>query len=81
MTSSNGNIFRVTGPCAGNSPVTGEFPAERLVTRSFEVFSLICAWINAGVNNGEAGDLRPDRTHYDVTVMEDTGDSMTVLNA
>ena len=38
MTSSNGNIFRVTGLCAGNSPVTGEFPAQRPVTRSFDVF-------------------------------------------
>ena len=32
MTSSNGNIFRVTGP------VTGEFPSQRPVTRSFAVF-------------------------------------------
>ena len=24
--------------CAGNSPVSGEFPAQRLVTRSFDVF-------------------------------------------
>ena len=24
--------------CAGNSPVTGEFPAQRSVTRSFDVF-------------------------------------------
>ena len=23
--------------CAGNSPVTGEFPAQKLVTRSFDV--------------------------------------------
>ena len=39
MTSSNGNISRVTGPlCAGNSPVTGEFPAQRPVTRSSDVF-------------------------------------------
>ena len=38
MTSSNGNIFRVTGICAGNSPVSGEFPAQRPVTRSFDVF-------------------------------------------
>ena len=30
MTSSNGNIFRVTGP--------GEFPTQRPVTRSFDVF-------------------------------------------
>ena len=38
MTSSNWNIFRVTGPFAGNSPVTGEFPAQRPLTRSFDVF-------------------------------------------
>ena len=38
MTSSNGDIFRVTGPCAGNLPVTGEFPAQRPVTRSFDIF-------------------------------------------
>ena len=33
------------------------------------MFSLICALINAWVNNREAGDLRCHRTHYDVTVM------------
>ena len=38
MTSSNGNIFRVTGPLRGNSLVTGEFPTQRPVTRSFDVF-------------------------------------------
>ena len=38
MTSSNGNIFRVTGHLCGNSPVTGEFPTQRPVTRSFDVF-------------------------------------------
>ena len=37
-TSSNGNISRVTGLCAGNSPVTVEFPSQRQVTRSFDVF-------------------------------------------
>ena len=43
MTSSNGNIFRVTGPlCAGNSPVPGEFPTPRPVTRSFDVFFDLC---------------------------------------
>ena len=31
--------------------------------------SLICAWINRWVNNGQAGDLRCYRTHYDVIVM------------
>ena len=38
MTSSNGNIFALLTICAGNTPVTGEFPAQRPVTRSFEVF-------------------------------------------
>ena len=33
------------------------------------MFSLICAWINGWVNNGEAGDLRRHRIHYDVIVM------------
>ena len=32
--------------------------------------SLICAWINGWVNNRNAGDLRPHRAHYDVTVMQ-----------
>ena len=54
--------------CAGNSPVTGEFPARRPVTRSFDV-SLICVRINGWVSNGTAGDLRRPRAHYDVTVM------------
>ena len=54
--------------CAGNSPVTGEFSAQRPVTRVL-VFSLIYAWINAWVNNREAGDLRRHSSHYDVTIM------------
>ena len=33
------------------------------------MFSLICAWINDWVNNGEADDLRRHRAHNDVTVM------------
>ena len=37
MTSSNGNISALLAICAGNSLVTGEFPAQRPVTRSFDV--------------------------------------------
>ena len=51
--------------CAGNSPVTGQFHAQRPVTRSFEVFFDL-RW----VNNREAGDLRRQRAHYGVIVME-----------
>ena len=38
MTSSNGNIFRVTGPLFGEFTGPGEFPTQRPVTRSFDVF-------------------------------------------
>ena len=68
MTSSNGNIFRVTGPLCGEFTGPGEFPTQRPVTRSFDV-SLICARINDWVNKLEAGDLRRHRGHYDVNVM------------
>ena len=54
--------------CAGNSPVSGEFPAQRPVTRSFDVFFDL-RLINGWVNTHEAGDLRRYRVHYDVIVM------------
>ena len=65
MTSSNGNIFRVTGH------LCGEFTGDRHKGqwRVALMFSLICVWINGWVNNHEAGDLRPYHAHYDVTVM------------
>ena len=38
MTSSNGNYFPRYWPFVRNSPVPSEFPAQRPVTRSFDVF-------------------------------------------
>ena len=38
MTSSNGNIFRVTGPLCGELSGPRDFPAQRPVTRSFDAF-------------------------------------------
>ena len=38
MTSPNGNIFRVTGHLCGEFTGPGEFPSQRPVTRSFDVF-------------------------------------------
>ena len=38
MTSSNENIFRVTGPLCGEFTGSGEFPTQRPVTRSFDAF-------------------------------------------
>ena len=48
--------------CPVNSPHKGRW-------RGALMFSLICAWINAWVNNREAGDLRRHRAHHDVSVM------------
>ena len=45
-----------------NSPDKGQW-------RGALMFSMICAWINGWVNNRQAGDLRRNRAHYDVTVM------------
>ena len=37
-----GTFSALLALCAGNSPVTGEFPSERPVTRSFDVFFDLC---------------------------------------
>ena len=54
--------------CAGNSPVTGEFPAQRPVTRNFDVFFDLRLSDNWAYK-GDAGDLRRYCAHYDVIVM------------
>ena len=54
--------------CEGNSPMTGEFPWQRPVTRGFDI-SLIHAWTNNWVNTRDAGHLRRHRAHYDITVI------------
>ena len=59
MTSSNGNISALLALCAGNLPVTGEFPSQRPVTRSFDVT----------FDYRQADDMRRHRVHYDFTVM------------
>ena len=79
MTSSNGNLFRVTGHLCGdrgpvNSPHKGQW-------RGALMFTLICARIKGWVNNREAGDLRRYLAHYDVIVMmHDIGKSVLIMN-
>ena len=51
--------------CAGNSLVTSEFPPQRPLTQSFDVFFDMCL-NKRRVNIWDTGDL----THYDVTVMK-----------
>ena len=57
MTSANGNISVLLAFCAGNSPITGKFPSQRPVARSFDVFFDL---------RPNACDLRRNRAHYDV---------------
>ena len=54
--------------CVGNSPVPVNSP-HKGQWRGALMFSLIYAWINDWGNNHEAGDLRRQRGHYDVSVM------------
>ena len=68
MTSSNGNIFRVTGHLREEFTWDWLILHKKLVTQSLDV-SLISAWINGWVNNGEAGDLRRHRADDDVIAM------------
>ena len=48
--------------CAGNSPVPGEFPTQRPVTRSFDVYFDLRP-------DKRLSDLRRYHTHYDVIVL------------
>ena len=61
MTSWNGSIFCVTGP------LCGEFTSDA------ELWCILWSapWINGWVYNREAGDLRRQRDHDDVTVMDE----------
>ena len=55
--------------CARNSPVTGEFPSQRTVTRSFDVFFDLR--LNRHLNKQSIrSHLRHPAAHYDVTVMD-----------
>ena len=54
--------------CVGNSPVTGEFPSHRPVTRGFGVFFDLCLYKRVS-KQSRRGDLRRHLAHYDVTVM------------
>ena len=48
--------------------IPGEFP-HKGQWRGALIFNFICAWTKGWVNNRDAGDLRRNRAHYDVTVI------------
>ena len=69
MTSSNGNIFCVTGPLCGK--FTGLRCISGTKASDVELWSVLLStpWINGWVNNHEAGDFRRHRAQYDIIVM------------
>ena len=69
MTSSNEHIFRLTGPLCGEFNGHRWIPLTKASDAELLMFSLICTWINGWVNNCEAGDLRRNHAHYDVTAI------------
>ena len=69
MTSSNGNIFRVTGPLCGEFTGHRWIPLTKASDAELWCFLWSAPWINGRVNNSEAGDLRRHRAYYDVIVM------------
>ena len=63
-----GTFSALLALCAGNSPVTGEFPSQRPVTRSFDVF--LHLHLNKLLrNNWDAGDFRCHHAHYYIIVI------------
>ena len=64
--------------CAENSPVPVISP-HKGQWRGALKFSFIGVWINDWVNNREAGDLRRHRSHYDVIVMWNSDDFLSVV--
>ena len=75
MTSSNGNIFHVTGPLWGESTSHRGIP----LTKASDVklwFHVLNKWISS---SRDAGDLRLLHAHYEVTKMIDKSQIITEL--
>ena len=69
MTSSNGNIFRVTGPLCGDFTGHRWIPLTKASGAELWCFLWFAPEQTVWVNIRDAGDLRRHRAHYDVTVM------------
>ena len=67
MTSSDGNIFRVTDHLHGELTCHRLIPRTKASDAELWCFFLICVWVNGWINNRDAGNLRRHRAHYDVT--------------
>ena len=69
MTSSNGSIFRVTGPLWGEFTGHRWIPLTKASNAELWFFIWSAPWINGWANNHENGYLRRHRAPHDVIVM------------
>ena len=72
MTSSNGNIFRVTGPLCGELTGYRWIPLTKASDAELWRFLWPAPWMNGCVNIRKAGDFRRHRAQYDVIVIHST---------
>ena len=70
MTSSSGNIFRVTDPLCGEFTGRRWIPLTKASDAKLWFFSSIRTWANGGINNQDADDLKRHHAHYDVTAID-----------
>ena len=69
MTSSNGNVFRVTGHLCGEFTGHQWIPLTKASDAELWCFLWSAPWIYSWLNNRKAGDLRRHHAHYDIIVM------------
>ena len=69
MTSSNGNIFRVTCLLWGESTGDRWIPLTKASDAELWCFFMMCAWTNGWSNSRDADELRHHCAHCDVTVI------------
>ena len=70
MTSSNGNLFRVTGHLCGEFTGPRWIPRTKTTDAELWCFLWSASELKFEVNNREAGDLRRYSAHHDVIVMK-----------
>ena len=70
MMSSNGNIFRVTGPFCGEFTGHRRIPLTKASDAELWCFLWSAPWINGWVNNRVTGDLSRYRDHYNVILKQ-----------
>ena len=73
------SIFALLAFCVGNSPVTGEFPSQRPVTRSFDVFFELCPKQHYNTRSTQKKPVRQQNAWFDTKKPVAPVNKMTVV--